>query len=1512
MKLSIPYIMKKRLFLISTLCFVMLSSVVAQNSISLVFTGVDQYNKYVRLDNVTIENLTREWSETIIFPDTIYTMNIGVGINEHSLDKEMQVMPNPFNGNTRVNIFASKEETVRMLLVDINGKKCAEYNGNLIAGDNLFDISLTTPQIYILQVSSDNGTRSLKMVNKGHAGSDRIMYAGNMKESAKIDLKSTSVHYFELGDEMRYTGYAEIQGEWLQSDIITQVQYISEDLTLRFEITPPPTPITVMTDTVILNGNEIHCYGTVQSGEGVTERGFCWGTNPHPSKMNDYILEGSGIGSFSSVLTGLNPRNVYYLRAFATNSGGTIYGNEFRFCMTNSYTQIDTAFIPDGVYCGNDCAYTSSININNFPDSATLQSADDIAYVRLKLEHSCIGDLYIALTCPNGQMVKILNKYAGSYGATDCSAAIPTPWGWQTTVGIYSGADFGVANTTSGSNQCDEATNPMGTPWNYCWSNNTNNGYVYANGSGYIYENVNMTGTGANAKVDSTNMANMTNVYRPDQPFSQLIGCPINGTWSISIIDGWASDNGWITEWELTFNGGTTITSVLPETFTPCPGVATVTDYDGNEYHTVQIGNQCWLKENLRTTHYISGGAISLSNVIDPSAAHYYVTEFPNNSGAYGYLYNWNAVVGSGSGSSTNPSEIQGICPSGWHVPSKAEWDQLTDYMSGLEGYLCGGNPSNIAKALASTDTSWNISSNPCAVGNDLSQNNISGFSALPAGYANGTSSEFGTYAKFWTATSYDNNNAHYYALNYDNDTVEWNPSGDKAYGMSVRCVRAEAPRVSTTAVIDILDSTAVGSGEVTFLGGVPVTERGLCWSRSTYPTIENDHLSCGTGLGVFSGQMTGLVPNTTYFMRAYATNAAGTVYGAQMSFTTFNKPTVSTYNVLNILDSTATCGGTVVSDGGSPVTARGICWSTSEGPTITDSHTIDSSGTGMFSSIMTGLSPNTNYYVRAYATNSVGTSYGAQKSFTTKTVPTVTLDSAIGISSTSAYCPINIISQGGVTITSWGVCYNTSPNPTLNDNVVAGPSIGNRAHLSGLTPGTTYYVRAFATNAIGTAYSNQISFTTLTIPSLANTSVYDISFYSATVDGEVLATGVSDIISRGICWSTSQIPTIADSHLADSIPAGDTGFGAFTIIMTGLNLNTQYYVRAYATNSSGIAYGDQVSFITLNTPTITTKTISYIQDSIATCGGIVTSDGGGALINKGICWSVSQNPTINDNITIDTSSQTDFTCVMTGLIPNTAYYVRAFATNGGGTAYGQQKVFVTSAVDGQPCINTATVMDYDSNTYNTVQIGLQCWMKENLRTTHYSNGEEIALGAGAVPSYPRLYYPGNNSSNVPTYGYLYNLAAVLHGSNGSASNPSGVQGICPDGWHVPSDAEWTQLTEYVSSQSQYLCHDNTNNIAKALSDSLVWINSNNSCAVGNNPSTNNTTGFSVLPAGANNSGSAYYFGNRAYFWSATPNTTSGTSGSDAYSQNIQYNNTNILRGSSINYAGYSVRCVRD
>ena len=215
----------------------------------------------------------------------------------------------------------------------------------------------------------------------------------------------------------------------------------------------------------------------------------------------------------------------------------------------------DTIFLPDGVDCGNGCAYTSSVTFTAFAPSATIQSADDILYVRIQLEHSFIGDIYIALSCPNGQTVKIMNKY-GTSGATTCASQIPTPWGWQVTSGVSSGAYFGVAYDYSNGCNPNDSQNQMGQTWNYCWSNNTALGYQYANGQGYVYETVNVT----NGRVDSTNTVNMTQVYHPDQPFSQLIGCPMNGTWSIKVIDGWGADNGWLTEWEMALDP-----SLLPQ-----------------------------------------------------------------------------------------------------------------------------------------------------------------------------------------------------------------------------------------------------------------------------------------------------------------------------------------------------------------------------------------------------------------------------------------------------------------------------------------------------------------------------------------------------------------------------------------------------------------------------------------------------------------------------------------------------------------------------------------------------------------------------------------------------------------------------------------------------------------------------------------------------------------------------------------------------------------------------------
>jgi len=245
--------------------------------------------------------------------------------------------------------------------------------------------------------------------------------------------------------------------------------------------------------------------------------------------------------------------------------------------------------------------------------------------------------------------------------------------------------------------------------------------------------------------------------------------------------------------------------------------------------------------------------------------------------------------------------------------------------------------------------------------------------------------------------------------------------------------------------------------------------------------------------------------------------------------------------------------------------------------------------------------------------------------------------------------------------------------------------------------------------------------------------------------------------------------------------------------------------------------------------------------------------------------------------------------------------------TPGGGEVTPNQEYPETAVVLPQ------AVTDIDGNTYDAVQIGNQVWMAENLRTTRYADGTMIPLDSTYSLIEPYRYAPGLNQSNeenmtnVARYGYLYNWPAVMHGASSSDANPSGIQGICPTGWHVPSDAEWTQLTDYVSSQSQYVCGDYNTSIAKALASTTGWSSSSYPCNVGYNPSTNNATGFSALPAGRY-SDFYYYFGDFAYFWSATEH-------DDVYAHHTllsYYSSYVSFHSVYYKYCGFSVRCVRD
>ena len=538
-------------------------------------------------------------------------------------------------------------------------------------------------------------------------------------------------------------------------------------------------------------------------------------------------------------------------------------------------------------------------------------------------------------------------------------------------------------------------------------------------------------------------------------------------------------------------------------------------------------------------------------------------------------------------------------------------------------------------------------------------------------------------------------------------------------------------PTVLTENISSIGGTSATVGGNVTADGGAEVTARGICWSTTQNPTVSNSHTSNGSGTGTFTAVINNLSPSTTYYVRAYATNSKGTSYGVQKVFTTVAvPPSVTTDDITNITLNSAVSGGSVLNDGGANVTSKGVCWSTFQNPTIFDAHTSDGSGTGSFTSNITGLVSGATYYIRAYATNSAGTSYGEQRSFQTLQLPSVTTKNITNITANSATSGGNVTSAGSSAVEARGVCWSLNPNPTIEDNhTLNGYGVGNYSStISFLLPGTIYYVRAYATSSVGTAYGEERTFTTnITLPTVTTNIVSAVGGNFAICGGNVTSDGGSEIIARGVCWSETHSPTINDNFTTDSV-----GTGLFTSNITQLEPVTVYYIRAYATNIVGTTYGEVRMVITHAVqPTVTTKDITDIKGVSATCGGDVSFDGGADVTERGVCWNTTGWPTIEDDHTTDGEGSGEYTSSLTNLSPSTTYFVRAYAINNVGISYGGHKSFTTM----NTCPGTPTVTDIDGNVYNTVQIGEQCWMRENLRTTRYDDGRIITLGSDTSSS---------------------------------------------------------------------------------------------------------------------------------------------------------------------------------
>jgi uncharacterized protein (TIGR02145 family) len=299
-----------------------------------------------------------------------------------------------------------------------------------------------------------------------------------------------------------------------------------------------------------------------------------------------------------------------------------------------------------------------------------------------------------------------------------------------------------------------------------------------------------------------------------------------------------------------------------------------IRDKDNNIYDAVQIGNQLWLKENLRTTRYMDGtsipfvtGPYAWTNLTTPGRS-YYQNDTINNGEIYGALYNWYAVNGGY------------LCPDGFNVPSDADWTTLTNYLGGAN--LAGG-------ALKETGSAWN-SPNTGAT-------NASGFAALPGGYITSANSWTGkgTTGAWWTSTRYTYSSIHsVYRTMSNYSTAVSSSNWLMTYGLSVRCVADinlipynKPDSLTTDSATAITATTALLGGSVQVEGSYPVNARGVCYSKNPNPTIFNDTTLNGSGLGSFTSVLTGLSGYTTYYVRAYAINDAGVSYGNMLTFHT-------------------------------------------------------------------------------------------------------------------------------------------------------------------------------------------------------------------------------------------------------------------------------------------------------------------------------------------------------------------------------------------------------------------------------------------------------------------------------------------------------------------------------------------------------------------------------------------------------------------------------------------------
>lgn len=706
-------------------------------TVTLTFSGRDAQNHYVQLDRVSVTNLTQGWQETLVWPDTILTLQCSDGIREHDVTKAptglqlSQNNPNPFNGTTEVFLTVADAGRVVLEIADTKGQLVETQNfATLQSGAHQFRIAISAPGIYFLTARQNGQSSSIKMVcNNGAGNGNKVEYTGIVEtpyfdaSATRSVLRGVSDNPFSLGDQMEYTGYATISGNACESHTITHAQQGSESFRLQFDATLPapvdgqPCPSTpTLTD---IDGN---VYNTVQLG------GQCW------MKEN---LRTTRFANSAPITLGTDHSSSEKLYYYPNNdeANAESYGLLYNWAAVMN-GEAPSASVPSGLQ-------------GVCPDGWHVPSAAEwgalISYMGGRSQYLCGGEsanIAKALASTSGWNNGTMECAVGNgQSANNASRFTGMPTGGFVSSGIANFGKYAMYWSCTGNSTEAEAY--------YLGYNAAAVGHP-ASGYSTTY------GMGVRCVRDEGNGGSS------DSDASDLNSCPASAPNANE-----TGSNGRITE---------------------------LRDYDNNSYRVVRIGTQCWMKDNLRTKHYADGttiaqGSNSMFSLTTSTSYYFYPDGNASNASTYGLLYNWKAAIRNlSSATAANPSGVQGVCPNGWHLPSEAEYAQMTDYVQNQSEYACNPTYSNYVASAFAANECWGSSSIECAPGYNLAANNATGFNAIPAGQWAQDPSGINQYASFWGASG-DSSTAYSWNLmmNHPYPIVSYDMS---EWAYSVRCVR--------------------------------------------------------------------------------------------------------------------------------------------------------------------------------------------------------------------------------------------------------------------------------------------------------------------------------------------------------------------------------------------------------------------------------------------------------------------------------------------------------------------------------------------------------------------------------------------------------------------------------------------------------------------------------------------------------------------------------------------------